>query len=139
MKGKLMWSVFWLLVVDFMVCLLGFIPAVARLMMGAGFLLVFALFILLGIALIVLTVRGKVAGLLGKSLILTGAAPVAVVIIFVLAEIIGSIIPGALQNRFGNYNAVDLVLFVIMAVFLVGVVGSIVLARRQGKQATRPS
>ncbi len=127
MKGKLIWSIFWLLVVDFMVCVLGFIPAVARLI-GAGFALVFALFILLGIALIVLTVRGKVAGLLGKSLILTGAAPVAVVIFFVLGEIIGSIIPGARQNRFGNYNAVDLVLFVIMAVFLVGVVGSIVLA-----------
>ncbi len=121
MKGKLIWSIFWLLVVDFMVCVLGFIPAVARLMMGAGFALVFALFILLGIALIVLTVRGKVAGLLGKSLILTGAVPVAVVIIFVLGEIIGSIIPGARQ--IGNY-----VLYVIMAVFLVGVVGSIVLA-----------
>ena len=80
MKGKLIWLIFWLLVVDFMVCGLGFIPAVARLMRGAGFALVFALFILLGIALIVLTVRGKVAGLLGKSLILTGAAPVAFVI-----------------------------------------------------------
>ena len=121
MKGKLIWLIFWLLVVDFMVCGLGFIPAVARLMRGAGFALVFALFILLGIALIVLTVRGKVAGLLGKSLILTGAAPVAFVIIFGLAETIGSIIPGALQ--IWNY-----VLYVIMAVFPIGVVGTIVLA-----------
>ena len=134
MKGKLIWSVFWLLVVDFMVCLLGFIPAVARLMRGAGFLLVFALFILLGIALIVLTVRGKVAGLLGKSLILTGAAPVAFVIIFALAETIGSIIPGALQ--IWNY-----VLYVIMAVFPIGVVGSIVLAikNKQVKQSSQNS
>ncbi len=119
MKGKLIWLIFWLLVVDVMVCVLGVIPAVARFMGGAVVALVFALLILLGIALIVLTVRGKVAGLLGKSLILTGAAPVAFVILFVLASIFVPHNPPQI---------VDYVLYVIMAVFLVGVAGSIVLA-----------
>ena len=123
------WVVFWILVLDFMVLLVNStIPAAAQWSNNYMFLaiLVFALFLLLGIALLLLTLTGKVGGLLKKFLILTASAPIAIPIGFVVLEavppLIGNIIFGA-----------------IVLAFLVGVVGSIVLACRQGKQATRPS
>jgi phosphoglycerol transferase MdoB-like AlkP superfamily enzyme len=117
------------LVGDFVVCALEFIPAVAQ--WSNTFvvflpLVVFALFLLLGIALLVLTVRGKVAGLLRKFLILTGAASIVIPVSFAVLE--------ALPPQIAN-----IIFYIILMAFLVGVVGSIVLARRQRKQATHPS
>jgi phosphoglycerol transferase MdoB-like AlkP superfamily enzyme len=126
---KLIWPIFWVLVGDFVVCALEFIPAVAQ--WSNTFvvflpLVVFALFLLLGIALLVLTVRGKVAGLLRKFLILTGAASIVIPVSFAVLE--------ALPPQVAN-----IIFYIILMAFLVGVVGSIVLARRQRKQATHPS
>jgi len=126
---KLIWPIFWVLVGDFVVCAMEFIPAVAQ--WSNTFvvflpLVVFALFLLLGIALLVLTVRGKVAGLLRKFLILTGAASIVIPVSFAVLE--------ALPPQVAN-----IIFYIILMAFLVGVVGSIVLARRQRKQATHPS
>ena len=123
------WVVFWILVLDFMVLLVNStIPAAAQWSNNYMFLaiLVFALFLLLGIALLLLTLTGKVGGLLKKFLILTASAPIAIPIGFVVLEAVPPLIA-------------NIIFWAIVIAFLVGVVGSIVLARRQGKQATRPS
>ncbi len=123
------WVVFWILVLDFMVLLVNStIPAAAQWSNNYMFLaiLVFALFLLLGIALLLLTLTGKVGGLLKKFLILTASAPIAIPIGFVVLEAVPPVIA-------------NIIFWAIVIAFLVGVVGSIVLARRQGKQASRPS
>lgn len=123
------WVVFWILVLDFIVLLVNAtIPAAAQWSNKYMFIAisVFALFLLLGIALLVLTLKGRVNGLLKKFLILTGASPIAITIGFVLLEAV----PETIAN---------IIFWAIGIAFLVGVVGSIVLARRQGKQGTRPS
>ena len=123
------WVVFWILVVDFMVLLVNStIPAAAQWSNKYMFLaiLVFALFLLLGIALLLLTLTGKVGGLLKKFLILTASAPIAIPIGFVVLDAAPPLIA-------------NIIFWAIVTAFLVGVVGSIVLARRQGKQASRPS
>jgi len=127
---KLIWPIFWLLVLDFMVLLVNAtIPAAAQWSNNYMFIaiLVFALFLILGIALLLLILTGKeVGGLLKKFLILTASAPIAIPIGFVVLEAVPPLI--------GN-----IIFWAIVTAFLVGAVGSIVLARRQGKQATRPS
>ena len=123
------WVVFWILVLDFLVLLVNAtIPAAAQWSNNYMFLaiLVFALFLLLGIALLLLTLTGKVGGLLKKFLILTASAPIAIPIGFVVLEAVPPLIA-------------NIVFWAIVIAFLVGAVGSIVLARRQGKQAIRPS
>ena len=123
------WVVFWILVLDFLVLLVNStIPAAAQWSNNYMFLaiVVFALFLLLGIALLLLTLTGKVGGLLKKFLILTASAPIAIPIGFVVLEPAPPLIA-------------NIIYWAIVTAFLVGAVGSIVLARRQGKQATRPS
>ncbi len=123
------WVVFWILVLDFAVLLVNAtIPAAAQWSNKYMFIatLVFALFLLLGIALLILTLTGKVSGLLKKFLILTASAPIAILIGFVVLE--------AVPPMIGN-----IIFWAIGIAFLVGVVGSIILARRQGKKATSPS
>jgi hypothetical protein len=123
------WVVFWILVLDFMVLLVNAtIPAAAQWSNNYMFIaiLVFALFLLLGIALLVLTLTGKVGGLLKKFLILTASASIAIPVGFVVLEAVPPLIA-------------NIIFWAIVIAFLVGAVGSIVLARRQGKQATRPS
>jgi hypothetical protein len=126
---KLILPVFWALVGDFVVLVMNFIPAVARWFYTFGAfipLLVFTLFLFLGIALLVLTLKGKVAGLLRTFLILTGAAPIAIPISFALLQAV----PETIANC---------IFYAILLAFLTGVIGSIVLARRQPKEAVRPS
>ena len=123
------WVVFWILVLDFMVLLVNAtIPAAAQWSNNYMFIaiLVFAMLLLLGIALLLLILTGKeVGGLLKKFLILTASAPIAIPIGFVVLEAVPPLI--------GN-----IIFWAIVTAFLVGAVGSIVLARRRGKQATRP-
>jgi hypothetical protein len=87
---------------------------------------VFVLFLFLGIALLVLTLKGMAAGLLRTFLIMTGAAPIAIPIGFVFLE--------ALPETVANC-----ILYAILLAFLTGIIGSIVLVRRQPKEAIRPA
>jgi hypothetical protein len=126
---KLIWSIFWILVLDFTVLLVNStIPAAAQWSNKYMFIaiLVFALFLLLGIALLILTLTGKIGGLLKKFLILTACAPIAIPIGFVVLDAAPPLIA-------------NIIYWAIVTAFLAGAVGSIVLARRQRKQATRPS
>ncbi len=124
-QNKALWLVFWALVGDFVVLAVNFIPAVAKWSYTFGIflpILVGVLFFALGIALLVLTLKGKVAGLLRKFLILTGAIPVAIPISFVLLEAIPS------------ETIANCIFYAILLAFLTGLIGSIVLARRQPKE-----
>jgi hypothetical protein len=124
---KTIWGVFWALVADFLVLVVHFIPAVGQwglTHMAFLPLLVGVLFFALGIALLVLTLRSKMAGLLKTFLIMTGAAPVAIPVGFVFLELV----PETVAN---------LIMFVVLLAFLTGIIGSIVLARRRPKETIR--
>ena len=127
---KAIWPVFWALVGDFLVLAVNFIPAVGKWSLTLGVfipILVFALFLFLGIALLVLTLKGKVAGLLRTFLIMTGAVPVAIPVSFILLE--------AVPNK----TIANCIFYAMLLAFLAGVIGSIVLARKQPKEAIHPS
>ena len=140
MKGKLIRSIFWALVGVFVVmaCVFG-IPAVRELLMGLLFMAISgAVFALLGVALIVLTVKEKVAGMLKKFLLLTGASAVGIpVSIFLHNAIYGLFIEWFGAGFWDRIGLGDEPFFFIMAIFvcpigfLVGVVGSIVLATKK--------
>ena len=132
MKAKLSWAIFWALVGVFItVASLIAIPAVREFLRGSLFIAAGALFLLLGAALIVFTVREKVGGMLKKFLILTGASSAGVVI----SVLLHNAIYGLFIYFFGAdfWNGGDEPVFFVMAVFicpigfLVGAVGSIVL------------
>ena len=134
MKGKASWPIFWALVAVFVVVLcFFFVPPLRDLLAGSElFLTPFAVFFLLGIALIVLTLREKVEGILKKFFLLAGASAVGV-LVFILLH---NAVYGLFIYFFGEgfWNGGDEPFFFIMAIivcplgFLVGVVGSIVLA-----------
>ena len=127
--NKAIRAVFWALVGDFVILAANFIPAVGQWTLTyMAFLpfMVFVLFFGLGIALLVLTLKSKVTGWLRIFLILTGAAPVAIPIGFVFLEAV----PETMAN---------LILYIILLAFLAGIIGSIVLARMQPKEAVGTS
>ena len=138
MKGKLIWSIFWALVGVFVIVVsMIFIQPAMRLLMPSGFLPAIFLpaivvFVLLGMALLFLTVKTKVGGILKLFLLLTGASTVGLpVSIF-------------LHNAVSRLFNIEEPVFFIMAVFvcpigfLVGAVGTIVLAIKN-KQVNQSS
>ena len=143
MNGKLSWSIFWVLVGTFVVIASVFsIPAVRDLLMGLLFITISgAVFFLLGVALIFLTVKEKVRGTLKKFLILTGASAAG----FLVFALLHNAIYGLFIYWFGAdfWNGGDEPVFFIMATlvcpigFLVGVVGSIVLAIKRYRTAEK--
>ena len=82
MNGKLSWAIFWALIGVFIVVVGIFsIPPLRDLLMGFPFIIVSgAVFFLLCVALIILTVKEKVGGILKKFLILTGASSVGILV-----------------------------------------------------------
>jgi hypothetical protein len=125
MKGKLVWSVFWALVGVFVI-VISMITIPRPLMpvwsSQAIFFSTIAVFVLLGVALLFLTVKTKVGGILKKFLLLTGASTVGLPVSILLHNLVSRL-----------FNIEEPVFF-IMAVFvcpigfLVGVGGTIVLA-----------
>jgi len=138
MNGKLSWAIFWALIGVFVVIASAFlVPAIGELLMGLLFITVSgAVFILLGGALIFLTVKEKVGGLLKKFFILTGAAAVGIPISAVLHNAIYALVLVKMLNR----PDIDEPFFFIMAIFvcplgfLVGAVGSVVLFIKRRKR-----
>ena len=141
MQGKLIWSIFWALVGVFVIVVsMIFIPPAMRLWMPLGllpaiFLPAIVVFVLLGMALLFLTVKTKVGGILKKFLLLTGASAVGLPVFVLLHNVVS-----------GLFNIEEPVFF-IMAIFvcpigfLVGAVGTIVLAikSKQVKQSSQNS
>ena len=141
MKRKFSWSIFWALVAISVVIASIFavaanVPAFRELLDGFPFIIISgAAFFLLGVALIVLTVKERVQGILKIFLILTGASAVGLPVFVLLHNVVS-----------GLFNIEEPVFF-IMAVFvcpigfLVGAVGTIVLAikSKQVKQSSQNS
>ncbi|UCG10585.1 MAG: hypothetical protein JSW30_01745 [Dehalococcoidia bacterium] len=136
---KWSWVVFWLLMGAFLVIDSVFlIPAARELLMGITFLIVTgAVFLALGVALILLTVKEKVAGALKKFLILTGASVVGIPVSVVLHNAIyGLFIAWFGANFWDRVGLGDEPFFFFMAIvvcplaFLVGAIGTIVLVLR---------
>jgi len=128
--------VFWALVGIFLLILSQLlVPVVRDLFRGSFlFLVPFAVFFLLGAALIFLTYQKKVKGKLKKFLILTGASATG----FFISVLLHNLVYGLLITIFGVdfWNKIGLgdePLFFLLAIivcpigFLVGVVGSIIL------------
>jgi len=144
-NGKLSWSIFWALVGVFVVSgIVILVPAIRELVVGLVFIVTAgAIFALLGVALIVFTLREKVAGTLKKFLLLTGASSAGLLV----SVLLHNAIYGLFIHFFGAdfWNGGDEPFFFIMAIvvcpigFLVGAVGSIVLAIRRCRLAKRTS
>ena len=139
MKGRASWPLFWALIAVFVfvVCLF-LIEPLNDLLGGSGlFLAPFAVCFLLAVALLVFTLREKVAGLL-KSFFLLTAASAAGVFVFILLH---NAVYGLFIHFFGEgfWNGGDEPVFFILAVivcplgFLTGAVGSIVLRIREAR------
>jgi hypothetical protein len=140
MEGRVSWPLFWALIAVFVVVIAGFLftPPFIPVFIGPVFLwfisIFGSIFLLLGVALIVLTVRERVEGKLKAFFLLTGASAAGFFVSFLLHNAVY-----ALFIRFfgeGFWNGGDEPFFFIMAVivcplgFLVGAIGSIVLRLR---------
>jgi small-conductance mechanosensitive channel len=139
LSDKLRWPTFWALVAVFVliICLFA-IPAFGELLGGSLlFLTPFALFFLLGIALIIFTVRGGLSGWLKKFFILTGASAAGVLVSVLLHNLVYGLFAHFAGADF--WNGGDEFFFFIMAIvvcplgFLVGVVGTIISGARNRK------
>jgi hypothetical protein len=140
MKERLIWSVFWALVVVFVVAVCAFvIPAFRESIMDLLFMAVFGVLLCaLGIALIVLAVKQKVGGLFKKFLLLTGASAIGIPV----GILLHNAVYGLFIYFFGAdfWNGGDEPFFFIIGLivcplgFIVGVVGSIVLNVRRRRQ-----
>ncbi len=144
MKGKLIWSIFWAMVGVFVIVVsMIFIRPLNRSSVFAFvFLPCIAVFFLLGVTLIVLTVRAKVGRMLKGFLLLTGASVVGLPVFGILHNVVY----GLFQIWFGadfwkRTGLGDEPVFFILAViicpaaFLVGAVGSVVLAIKEFRGA----
>ena len=149
MKRRLSWPIFWALVGVFVVIASVFlIPAARELVMGFLFLIISGVvFSLLGVALIFLTVKEKVGGMLKKFFILTGASSAGFFVSFLLHNAVyGLFIYWLGADFWDRVGLGDEPFFFVMAVFvcplgfLVGTVGSIVLAIKRSRMVkTSPS
>jgi hypothetical protein len=146
MNGKLSWSIFWALVgVYIVIAGMFFIPAFRDLLRGSeAFLLPIAVFFLLGVALIVLTVKEKVGGTLKKFFLLTGASAAGFFVSILLHNAIyGLLIYWFGANFWDRIGLGDEPFFFFVAIlvcpigFLVGVIGSIVLAIKRSRMTRK--
>ena len=146
MNGKLSWRIFWALVGIFVVIVCLFlIPPFRDLLRGSLlFLSPFAIFFLLGIALIVLTLKEKVGGMPKKFLLLTGASSTGVFVSILLHNTVYGLFIYFLGDDFWDRIGITdepfffFMTFVCMVGFLVGTVGSIVLAIKQRRMRSEP-
>ena len=131
MKGKLIWSVFWALLVVFVIVVsMLFIPPLNGLLYGEEnpilmgnvfFVSAGVVIIGLGVTLIVLTVKTKVRGMLKKFLLLTEASFMGLFVFGILHNVISALL-----------NTEEPAFFILAIIvcpigFLVGAIGSIVL------------
>ena len=140
MKSKLLWPIFWALIGVFVVAVsIMVIPVVRELVEGFLFMVIAgAVFIVLGALLLWLTVKEKVIGKPKVFLLLTGASALGIPV----SVLLHNAVYGLFIHWFGAgfWQGGDEPFFFIMGIivcplgFLVGVVGSIILAaRRQGQ------
>jgi hypothetical protein len=130
-KGRLLWSVFLALVAVFLlVFIFIFVPITAPpdflfLVRVLSFIVPCALLLLLGVALIVLTLREKLGVMPRAFLLLTGASVVALVVSIIMHNVMDSWV--GIEEPVSFIMAV----FVCPIAFLVGGVGSVVLGLKK--------
>lgn len=139
MKGKFSWPIFWALlaVSIFLVCLF-FIPAVRELLSGSElFLIPIAVFFLLGVALIVFTLKERVEGVLKRFFLLSGASSAGFFLFILLHNAFYALaVAGSHIPVLGSLMEFLHAAFFFMAVpvcplaFLVGAIGTIVIKFR---------
>ena len=141
--SRLSWAIFWALVGTFIViasCF--FVAAGHEFARGFPFIIFLAssgaVFFLLGVALIFLAVKQKTRGMLKKFLILTGAAATGIPLSIILHNVVyGVFIQWFGADFWDKLGLPDEPFFFVMAIFvcpaafLVGTVGSVVLAMRR--------
>ena len=140
MKEKLTWSIFWALVGVFVVVASIFALSI-REIVGFWFLIISGtVLLLLGAALIFLTVKAKAGGISDKFLILTGASSAGIIVSILLHNVIyGLFIQWFGADFWERIGTGDEPFFFILAIivcpigFLVGVVGSVILYVSRGK------
>lgn len=138
MKTKASWPLFWALlgVFVFILCLFS-IPLFGELLRGSVlFLTPFAVFFLLGVALLVFTLREKVAGRLKAFFLLTAASALGVFVFILLHNAVYGLFIYFFGEGFWGGIGGDEPFFFILAIivcplgFLTGAIGSIVLRIR---------
>ncbi len=137
MKGKLLWSIFLALVAVFLLLFIFiFVPLsvpldLLLLVRVLSFIVPCALLLLLGVALIVLTVKKKVGGMPRVFLLLSGASAAAMVVSIIMHNVMGSWV--------GVEEPVTFIMavFVCPIAFLVGGVGSVVLGFKKSPPRRR--
>ena len=133
MNGKLIWSIFGALVAVFIAILcLFFNPEFRDLISGTWlYLISFAVFFLLNVALIFLTLRERVSGRLKAFFLLTGASAGGVFVSILLHNLVYALFVHFFGSDF--WNGGDELFFFTLAIFIcplgfvVGAIGSIVL------------
>ena len=145
MTARAIWPVFWALIAVFVVVMAGllFTPPFIRAFTGPAFLWFLgisgSIFLLLGVALIVLTVREKVEGKLKAFFLLTGASAAGFFVSFLLHNAIYALFIHFFGEGFWDVIGGDEPFFFFLAVFvcplgfLTGAVGTIVLRIRQAR------
>jgi len=149
-NGKLSWPILWALVgVPIVILSVFFIPIPAlgdfRMSSFSPLFIVIAgaISLLLGVALIVLTVKEKVAGRLKKFFLLTGASSPGIIVSILLHNVVYGLFILWFGEGFWDRIGGDEPVFFIMAVFicplafLVGAIGSIVLGVKNCRLAKR--
>jgi hypothetical protein len=143
-KEKSIRIIFWAMVAVFII-LIGTIFALMPLVKGLPFSYIFpailVIFIGLGIALIVLTVRKKVEGTGKAFLLLTGASAVGMPVSIILHNLIYALLILWFGEDFWGAGGDEPVFFILAIIvcpiaFLVGIVGTIVLNIRNKRQVT---
>jgi len=127
MRLSLIWVFFSLLVLSIVVAILFFAKKHAKSVFLAAILLALAL---LGGSLILLTLEQDVGGSLRIFLILAGVAPAAMIVSVILHNAVSGLLTSLLNREFEEAVFFLIALFACPAVFLVGVVGSLVLIIR---------
>jgi peptidoglycan/LPS O-acetylase OafA/YrhL len=123
-NSKLIQSIFWAVVAVFIIIICAMflrIPLAENLPLGYVFLPGIAVLFLLGVVLIVLTVKTKAGGRLKKFLLLTGFSAAGLPVFAVLHNVVS-----------GFFNIEEAVFFILATLvcplgFLVGAIGTIVL------------
>jgi hypothetical protein len=142
-KGKLIWTIFWAMVVVFVI-IVGMVFALNLLDGGLPFGYIvfpaFAIFVGLGVTLLVLTVRRKVGGMLKKFLLLTGSSAVGMPVFAVLHNLVYALLILWFGEDFWGSGGDEPVFFILAIIvcpiaFLVGAVGTIVLAIKNKRAA----
>jgi hypothetical protein len=136
MKEKSVWVVFWVMVAVFVIAvLMMFALPILNLSLGINAFAPWPVLFILGVVLIVLTVKRKVAGMLKKFLLLTGASAVGLPVFIILHNLVYGLFILLFGADFWGASGDEPVFFILATIvcpvaFLVGAIGTIVLAVR---------